>query len=45
MSVRSLNIGRYMLMMMTPTMSPTPIIMIGSITDVRVEIELSTSSS
>ena len=40
-----LNIGMYMLMMMTPTIMPTPIIMIGSMIDVREAIEASTSSS
>ncbi len=45
MSVSSLNIGRYMLMMITPTIAPTPIIMSGSMIEVSVAIELSTSSS
>ncbi len=45
MSVRSLNIGRYMEMMMTPTIIPTRIIIRGSMIEVRVAIELSTSSS
>ena len=44
-SVSSLNIGRYMEMMITPTISPTPIIMSGSRIEVSVAIELSTSSS
>ena len=44
-SVSSLNIGRYIEMMITPTISPTPIIMSGSRIEVRVAIELSTSSS
>jgi len=45
MSVSSLNIGMYIEMMITPTTMPTPIIMSGSMTDVRVAMELSTSSS
>jgi hypothetical protein len=44
-SVSSLNMGRYIAMMMIPTMIPTPIIMSGSMIDVRVAMELSTSSS
>jgi hypothetical protein len=44
-SVSSLNMGRYIEMMMTPTMMPTPIIISGSMIDVSVAIELSTSSS
>src|SRR5262249_7909745 len=40
-----LNIGRYIAMMMTPTIIPTPIIMIGSMIEVRFAIALSTSSS
>ena len=41
----SLNIGRYIEMMMMPTMKPTPIIMIGSMIEVRFAIAESTSSS
>jgi hypothetical protein len=44
-SVNSLNIGRYMLMITMPTMIPTPSIMIGSTIDVSDWIEASTSSS
>ena len=44
-SVSSLNIGKYMLMITTPTMIPTPSIMIGSTIEVRAWIEASTSSS
>ena len=44
-SVSSLNIGRYMLMMMMPTMMPTPTIIIGSMIEVSAWIEASTSSS
>ncbi len=44
-SVSSLNIGRYMLMMMTPTMIPTPTIISGSMIEVRAAIDASTSSS
>ena len=44
-SVSSLNIGRYMLMITTPTMIPTPSIMIGSTIEVSDWIEASTSSS
>jgi hypothetical protein len=44
-SVSSLNMGRYIEMMITPTTSPTPIIIRGSMTEVRVAIEVSTSSS
>jgi hypothetical protein len=44
-SVSSLNIGRYIEMMMIPTIRPTPSIMIGSMIDVSEEIEASTSSS
>ena len=40
-----LNIGMYMLMMITPTIRPTPIIMIGSMIEVSDWIEASTSSS
>ena len=45
MSVSILNIGRYIEMMMMPTMIPTPIIMIGSMIEVSVWIDESTSSS
>ena len=41
----SLNIGRYMLMMITPTMTPTPTIISGSMIEVRAAIDASTSSS
>jgi hypothetical protein len=44
-SVSILNIGRYMLMMITPTIRPTPIIMIGSMIEVSAWIDASTSSS
>ena len=44
-SVSSLNIGRYIEMMITPTTQPTAIIISGSMIDVRLAIELSTSSS
>ena len=40
-----LNIGRYMAMMITPTIRPTPIIISGSMMLVSVWIEASTSSS
>jgi hypothetical protein len=40
-----LNIGRYIATMMMPTMNPTPIIMSGSMIEVRDWIVLSTSSS
>ena len=40
-----LNIGRYMLMMITPTITPTPTIISGSTTEVSAWIEASTSSS
>jgi hypothetical protein len=40
-----LNIGRYIEMMTTPTIMPTPIIMIGSMIEVRAWMEASTSSS
>ncbi len=40
-----LNIGRYMAMMMTPTIAPTAIIMSGSMIEVRALIAASTSSS
>ena len=44
-SVSSLNIGRYMLMITMPTMTPTPSIMIGSTIEVSAWTEASTSSS
>ena len=44
-SVSILNIGRYIEMMITPTIRPTPIIMIGSMIEVSVWIDASTSSS
>jgi len=44
-SVSSLNIGRYMLMITMPTMIPTPSIMIGSTIEVSDWMEASTSSS
>jgi hypothetical protein len=44
-SVSSLNMGMYIEMMITPTTIPTPIIISGSMTEVRVAMELSTSSS
>jgi hypothetical protein len=44
-SVSSLNIGRYMLMITMPTMIPTPSIMIGSTIEVSDWIDASTSSS
>ena len=44
-SESSLNIGRYMEMMITPTIIPTPIIMSGSMIAVSEAIALSTSSS
>ncbi len=44
-SVSILNIGMYIEMMMTPTMTPTPIIMIGSTIDVSDCTDASTSSS
>jgi len=44
-SVSILNIGRYIEMMMMPTMTPTPIIMIGSTIDVSDCTAESTSSS
>jgi hypothetical protein len=40
-----LNIGRYIEMMITPTMQPTPIIISGSMIEVNEEIDASTSSS
>ena len=44
-SVSILNIGRYIEMMMMPTMTPTPIIMIGSTIDVSDATAELTSSS
>ena len=44
-SLSILNIGRYMLMMITPTMQPTPTIIMGSMIEVRAGIDASTSSS
>ena len=44
-SVSSLNIGRYIEMITTPTIRPTPSIMIGSTIEVSDWIEASTSSS
>jgi hypothetical protein len=44
-SVSILNIGMYIAMMITPTMRPTPIIMIGSTIDVSDCTAESTSSS
>ena len=44
-SVSILNIGRYIAMMITPTISPTPIIISGSMIEVSDEIDESTSSS
>jgi hypothetical protein len=44
-SVSILNIGRYIEMMITPTIIPTAIIISGSMIDVSVEIAASTSSS
>jgi hypothetical protein len=41
----NLNIGRYIEMMITPTMAPTPIIISGSMIAVSEEIAVSTSSS
>ena len=38
MSVSSRNIGRYIEMMITPTIKPTPIIMIGSMIEVSVAL-------
>ena len=45
MRVSILNIGRYMAMMITPTMAPTRIIMIGSMIEVSARMAASTSSS
>jgi hypothetical protein len=45
MSVSILNIGRYIEMMTTPTITPTPIIISGSMIEVRAWTEASTSSS
>jgi hypothetical protein len=44
-SVSILNIGMYIEMMMMPTMTPTPIIMIGSTIEVSDCTDASTSSS
>jgi hypothetical protein len=44
-SVSILNIGRYMAMMITPTIRPTRIIISGSMIEVSDWIEASTSSS
>ena len=44
-SVSILNMGRYIEMMITPTMQPTPIIISGSMIEVSAEMEASTSSS
>ena len=44
-SCRSLNIGRYIAMMMIPTIAPTPSIISGSTIEVSDWIEVSTSSS
>ena len=44
-SVSSLNIGRYIEMMITPTIAPTPIIISGSMMAVSEAIAASTSSS
>jgi hypothetical protein len=44
-SVSSLNIGRYMAITMMPTMTPTPIIISGSMIEVSAWIAASTSSS
>jgi hypothetical protein len=44
-SESSLNIGRYIEMMITPTISPTPIIISGSMIEVRDWTAASTSSS
>ena len=38
-SVKRRNIGRYIEMMITPTIRPTPIIMIGSMIEVSVWID------
>ena len=43
--VSILNIGRYIAITMTPTIIPTPIIMIGSMIEVSAWIDASTSSS
>ena len=45
MRLSILNIGRYMAMMITPTIRPTRSIMIGSTIEVSDWIEASTSSS
>ena len=44
-SESSLNIGRYIEMMITPTMQPTPIIISGSMIEVSDWTAASTSSS
>ncbi len=44
-SVSILNIGRYIAMMITPTIAPTAIIMRGSMIEVSALIAASTSSS
>ena len=44
-SVSSLNIGRYIEMMIVPMTAPTMMIMIGSMIEVSAEMEASTSSS
>jgi hypothetical protein len=44
-SVSILNIGMYIAMMITPTIRPTPIIMIGSMIEVSEPTAASTSSS
>jgi hypothetical protein len=43
--VSILNIGKYIAMMITPTISPTPIIISGSMIEVSDVIDASTSSS
>ena len=45
MRLSILNIGRYIEMMITPTIKPTPIIISGSMIEVSDWIEASTSSS
>jgi hypothetical protein len=45
MSVIILNMGRYIAMMMTPTIAPTAIIISGSMIEVMDWMALSTSSS
>jgi hypothetical protein len=44
-SSRSLNIGRYIAITMIPMIAPTPIIISGSMIEVRAAIDVSTSSS